>query len=37
VKDKLEDRLHVLACVGKLSLTDAQKVIAGDWISAYKR
>jgi hypothetical protein len=37
VKDKLEDRLHMLVCAGKLSLPDAQKAIAGDWISAGKR
>jgi hypothetical protein len=37
VKDKLEDTLHMLVCAGKLSLPDAQKAIAGDWISAYKR
>jgi hypothetical protein len=37
VKDKLEDRLHALVCAGKMSLPDAQKETAGDWISAYKR
>jgi hypothetical protein len=37
VKDKLEDKLHALVCAGKMSLPDAQKAIAGDWISAYKR
>jgi hypothetical protein len=37
VKDKLEDRLHALVCAGKMSLPDAQKAIAGDWKSAYRR
>jgi hypothetical protein len=37
VKDKLEDRLHALVCAGKMSLPEAQKAIAGDWISAYRR
>jgi hypothetical protein len=34
LKDKLEDRLHALVCAAKMSLPDAQKAIAGDWISA---
>jgi hypothetical protein len=37
VKDKLEDRLHELVCAGRLSLPEAQKAIATDWISAYSR
>jgi len=36
-KDALEDRLHEMVCDGKLSLPVAQKEIAGDWISAYKK
>jgi len=37
VKDKLEDRLHALVCTGKTSLPEAQKAIATDWITAYRR
>jgi hypothetical protein len=37
VKDKLEDRLHELVCAGRLSLPEAQKAIATDWIAAYRR
>lgn len=37
VKDALENRLHKLVCDGKLDLATAQKEIATDWISAYKK
>ena len=37
VKDQLEDHLHRLVCDGKLSLATAQKDVASDWISAYKK
>jgi hypothetical protein len=37
VKDQLEDRLHQMVCSGKVSLTTAQREIAHDWISAYKK
>jgi hypothetical protein len=37
VKDQLEDHLHQLVCGGKLSLATAQKDVASDWISAYKK
>jgi hypothetical protein len=37
VKDRLEDRLHELVCAGRLSLPEAQKAIATDWIVAYRR
>jgi hypothetical protein len=37
VKDQLEDRLHHMVCGGKLSLGQAQKDIAGNWIAAYKK
>lgn len=37
VKDGLENRLHSLVCKGKISLPDAQKAIAADWIAAYKK
>ena len=37
VKDDLETRLHQLVCAGKLDLPSAQRDIATDWISAYKK
>jgi hypothetical protein len=37
VKDALEERLHQLVCNGQLDLPTAQKAIATDWITAYKK
>ncbi|HEY0791404.1 MAG TPA: HNH endonuclease signature motif containing protein [Chthoniobacterales bacterium] len=37
VKDRLENRLHELVCSGRLDLKTAQRVIASNWIGAYKR
>jgi hypothetical protein len=37
VKDDLEDRLHDMVCHGDLDLSTAQREIARDWVSAYKR
>jgi hypothetical protein len=37
VKDSQEERLHELVCDGKLDLPTAQKAIASDWITAYKK
>lgn len=37
VKDQLEDYFHHLVCSRKISLATAQREIATDWISAYKR
>jgi DNA integrity scanning protein DisA with diadenylate cyclase activity len=37
VKDKLENRLHVLICTGKMSVTDAQQGIAKDWVLLYNK
>jgi hypothetical protein len=37
VKDQLEDYLHQSVCSRKLSLATAQKDVASDWISAYKK
>jgi hypothetical protein len=37
VKDKVEDRLHALVCAGELSLEQAQREIATDWIAAYEK
>ena len=36
-KDQLEDRLHQMVCEDKISLSEAQQEVAGDWISAYKK
>ena len=37
VKDALENRLHALACSGKITLAEAQTAIASDWTAAYVR
>ena len=37
VKDQLEDHLHRMVCGGKLSLGEAQRDIATNWIAAYKK
>jgi hypothetical protein len=37
VKDELERLFHRLVCVGELELATAQREIAKDWISAYKK
>jgi hypothetical protein len=37
VKDALEDRLHQMVCEGTIDLGTAQREMAGDWISAYKK
>lgn len=37
IKDKLENYLHSQVCNGSLDLKTAQKEIATDWISAYKK
>jgi hypothetical protein len=36
-KDALENRLRQLVCGGQLDLPEAQRAIAADWVSAYKR
>ena len=36
-KDALESRLHHLVCRGQISLPDAQRIIASNWIEAYKK
>ncbi len=36
-KDKLERELHWRVCNGTLSLHDAQRAIAMDWIAAFRR
>ena len=35
VKDALENRLHSLACSGKITLTEAQTAISTNWTAAY--
>ena len=35
VKDVLEHHLNRMVCDGKISLEEAQKAIATDWIAAY--
>ena len=37
VKDALEDRLHQMVCKGTIDLATAQREMASDWISAYKK
>jgi hypothetical protein len=37
VKDQLEDRLHRMVCQGEIPLEQAQRDIANNWISAYKK
>ena len=35
VKDKLENKLHALACTGQISMTEAQQAISSNWTAAY--
>jgi hypothetical protein len=37
MKHRPEDRLHAMVCAGKVSLKEAQRAIAEDWIAAYQR
>ena len=37
VKDQLESHLHSMVCDQSLSLDEAQRAIATDWIAAYKK
>jgi len=37
VKDQLEDLLPRLVCEGRVDLRTAQKDIAADWVSAYRK
>jgi hypothetical protein len=36
-KDRLENTLRRMVCDGSMSLSHAQRTIAGDWVSAYYR
>ncbi|AZI44117.1 HNH endonuclease [Deinococcus psychrotolerans] len=35
VKDSLENKLHALACGGKITMQEAQQAIASNWTTAY--
>lgn len=37
VKDRIENKLHILVCDGRLPLVDAQHAIAADWTAAYRK
>lgn len=37
VKDKVENKLHRLICTNVITLEEAQRAIARDWINAYNR
>ena len=37
VKDKVEDRLHAMVCIGKITLEAAQREIAANWKAAYRK
>jgi hypothetical protein len=36
-KDRVEDALHKQVCDGIVSLVEAQREIAGDWVALYHR
>lgn len=36
-KDKLENRLHRMVCHRQISLADAQRAVAGNWVASYKQ
>ena len=36
-KDHLEDRLRALVCAGRMTLANARRLVATDWVSAYQR
>jgi hypothetical protein len=37
MKDNLENTLHRMVCSDKINLSDAQREISNDWISAYNK
>jgi hypothetical protein len=37
LKDKVENYLHARVCAGRMSLARAQRIIALDWVSFYKK
>jgi hypothetical protein len=36
-KDRIENRLHTLVCSGQMTLAKAQKLIATNWLAAYRQ
>lgn len=36
-KDLLENKLHAMVCAGQLSMTEAQKAIAANWVAVYRK
>lgn len=36
-KDALENRLHALVCAGRMTLAQAQRLIATNWLAAYRQ
>jgi hypothetical protein len=37
IKDQLEELLPKMVCAGQITLAQAQRDIAADWVEAYKR
>lgn len=37
MKDQIENKLHKMVCAGQITLAEAQKDIATDWLGAYKK
>ena len=37
VKDRLENELHRRVCAGSMPLDQAQRLISGNWVAAYRR
>lgn len=37
IKDKLENRIHLLICSGKITLKEGQSAFAPDWTIGYKK
>jgi hypothetical protein len=37
VKDRLERKLQLMVCAGKISLSDAREAIRSNWIEAFKK
>jgi hypothetical protein len=36
-KDELEERLHDRVCLGQVPLSEAQLMVARDWLAAYRK
>ena len=37
MKDQLENKIHLLVCSGRLSLTAGQRAFMDNWVNAYKK